>query len=256
MALIDDLRQYIAVNGHIGTPSLNARALILAEFHGTPLSGIICRELLHNPRYRYFANESFLNATKVRSGVREYLYHRVLPTPFGPGDAGLDRFEQGKRILVPRFAAVLDDLRQHPRYILNIGSSLTGAARNQRLAKHFLDEIRDRGLSNQDRGILLVGAAHAAAVPFDGDATTTRMILERYQYKCASMLLLSAPNDSVVAIHGEHRTRMDLTDLLGGRPRLAMNLRQAGSPFYSVKFAISTSSHSLASQYEYAILGS
>jgi len=257
MALEDDLRRYIAHEGFVGLPSTHAALTILGERHGSPSSTPLCHEFLQDPSIRFFANESFLNSTVIRQGTRDYLYHHVLPPPFNPADSSVGRYEQGKRLLIPRFTTVLDDLRARPRYILNIGSTLETRTRRRdaRLAQHFFEEFHDRRLSRRDRGLVLLGANHAAAAAVVSEAhTTTRMILEKHGFKCVSVLLMSGELRTVRPIDAE--TEIDLLALLPrGRSRLALDLRGHGSPFHSVRLEDSDTGNSVATQFEFMILG-
>jgi hypothetical protein len=114
----------------------------------------LLRELLKNLRFRYFANESFLNAGSGRRALRDYWQSGTLPPAFDnsdPAQAALVGEDLARRVLTRRFQAVLDDLKVHPRYILPIGSRSDGAGRDRRLAQHFLEEARDRGIARPTR---------------------------------------------------------------------------------------------------------
>jgi hypothetical protein len=164
MALADDLRDYMALHG-TATTDVGAWAgpVIVGETHqfmkgDAPIRSVasvrLLRELLKNLRFRYFANESFLNAGSGRRALRDYWQSGTLPPAFDnsdPAQAALVGEDLARRVLTRRFQAVLDDLKVHPRYILPIGSRSDGAGRDRRLAQHFLEEARDRGIARDAR---------------------------------------------------------------------------------------------------------
>jgi hypothetical protein len=163
MALDDDLRAYVSKRGQPTTEITESHDIVIVgEIHAFLLdeetSGIrtkatvrLVRELLRNSRYRYFANEGFLNAGPVRVGIRDYLRGGRLPPAFDPAATGVEIQEIAKRVLTRRYQPILDDLRANPRYVLSIGSRLGGPARDHRLAQHFVEEMRDRGLGTHTR---------------------------------------------------------------------------------------------------------
>src|SRR5712671_2374793 len=150
MTLRDDLRAYILANGRPAITLGAAEVVIVGETHGFLTAPIrttamrrLVRELLGDPRFRYFGNESFLNAGPVRQAIRDYWLRAVLPPEFDPAAPGADAMddqERGRRLIPRRFQPVLDDLRAKPRYVLSIGSRMGGAIRDRRLAQHFFEE--------------------------------------------------------------------------------------------------------------------
>ncbi len=164
--------------------------------------------MLKDPHYRYFANESYLNAGPVRVGVRNYLRDGSLPPKFDPKPTSVDLMaiariifdpkemdrdllEIARRMLPRRYQPVLDLSCANPRYVLPIGTSiLDGAARDARMAQHLFEEIADRRMSAVTPGIVLLGAVHASAVPTAG-WPTTRMLIEKRGYKCVSIRVLT-----------------------------------------------------------------
>lgn len=287
MALIDDLRDYIAIYGQkeINIAEKHTVAIV-GEIHEfllrrdvaairTTASVRLLLELLHNPRYRYFANESFLNAGPVRLGVRDYWRSATLPPPADPNITNADNLndreieEIGKRVLTRRFQSVLDFLRSHPRYILSIGSMIAhGPARDLRLAQHFFEEIEDRQLSPGIPGVLLLGADHASAAPGE-DWATTRMHIEKRGYKCVSIRVLTdfetngQADDAVFPLNRNtpvtsiaQVTSIRMTSLVTLTPvTIPTDQRLGGqlSPFRSVTFT-EGGDKSVAEQFEYIVL--
>lgn len=279
MALTDDLRDYIAKHG-TATTDVGAWAgpVIVGEIHQFLKSGDaairstasvrLLRELLKNARFRYFANESFLNAGPGRRGLREYWQNGTLPPTFDnsdPAQAALDDQEVARRVLTRRFQAVLDDLKASPRYILPIGSRQGGAVRDRRLAQHFLEEALDRGIARQTPGVVLLGVTHAAATAFHDGQVTTRMILEQRGYRCVSILVLTdfsrasdnTIDDAVVPL-ADRTTTIRLAGLASKNP---VSFRTdhpmptgKTNPFRQIADAGSTSGRSLAEQYEFIVL--
>ena len=278
MALRDDLTAYIAQHGR---PKLAVaekhNVAIIGETHaflGSDVSAIraaatvrLLLELLGNPRYRYFGNESFLNAGPVRRGVQDYWRRATLPPPFDPTLTNLDIQEIGRRVLTRRFQPVLDFLRANPRYILSIGSRVEGRARDRRLAQHFFEEMADRKLHPAIPGVLLVGANHAAAKPVVNEATT-RMILQQRGYKCLSIRVLTDfmregdADDAVVPVvegpvtSPAQVTDIRLTSLVAQSPWTVPTDRPSPthqpSPFRRVAFP--NHDTSVAEQFEYIVL--
>jgi hypothetical protein len=272
--LHDRLKNYIAQHGNkvafTDAPSVVMVGEVHAFLKGNPssiraLASVrILRELLHSPKFRYFANESFLNAGPVRLGVRQYWREGTLPPEFNPkADVDLAGAEIAKRVLVRRFHLVLDDLRPQPRYILSIGSSVDGPGRDQRLAQHLFEEMRDRKLPHNTPGVILVGAHHAAAAPMVRARTaTTRMILERHGFRCTSILLLTDftdenddSDDTVVPLNGSSADGVRLTSLIIKSP-IAFNTTASGTqnPFKTVQLAGDDTDNSLAQQFEVIVL--
>lgn len=271
MALTDDLRKYISEHGRPEAPKFSeSRVVIVGEYHGHAaiarlnVSLRLLRHLLRDGRYRFFGNESFLNAGPIRRGVREYLGQGKLPPPFNPDDGDISREEKGKRFFTNAFKPLLDDLRADPKYVLHIGSRGTRDARDPRIAQHFFDEMLDRGVTPRTPGVLLLGAAHAAAAPFDKGQTTTRMYLERKGYDCVSVLVLTdstrdgQADDRVVATTGKVLESVRLTSLIGSGSVTVSTRHQLvkgpPSPFHNVRLEGSDSGKALAAQFEYLML--
>ncbi|MBV9965496.1 MAG: hypothetical protein JO008_07355 [Alphaproteobacteria bacterium] len=210
MALDDGLRSFITSRGETTTRIAEPHdVVIVGETHAflmheensairTRASVRLVLELLGYGRYRYFANEGFLNAGPVRVGIRDYWRDGTLPPPFDPAATGLSQEEIARRVLTRRYKPILDFLRTNPRYILSIGSRIDGPARHRRLAQHFFEEMGDRRINMRTPGVMLLGALHAAAAPFEDGEKTTRMILEERGYRCVSILVLTdfAPDDT------------------------------------------------------------
>ena len=182
MALTDDLKDYIARNGTASTVIKEKHNVaIVGETHAllkTPGSEIrttatvrLLLELLADVKYKYFANESYQIKGKIRRGVEEYMRSKTLPPVFDPKQTDLDIEEIGERVLVRRYLPVLDYIRAHPRYILDIGSLIEDDGRDAALAQNFLDEFKARGLHAGDAGVLLLGAHHASVTPDAKPAT-------------------------------------------------------------------------------------
>ena len=264
MALAEDLRQYISQHGRAETPAVaESRVVIVGEYHGTREVVKFLQKLLRDRRYKFFGNESFLNAGVAQQGVRDYWRQSKLPPPFNPNDVNVAREETAKRIFIRQFQDVLDDLKLHPRYILSIGSRTKGGIRDWRLAQHFFDEALDRGIGPQTPGVLLLGAAHAAAVPFHNGWTTTRMYLEQKGYDCVSILHLTnfrrnATHKDDTVFSATDPLGVRLTRLMRGRHVSISTRRQSGngqrSPFYDVRLKDCNTGKSLAEQFEYLVL--
>jgi len=276
-SLSDSIQSYIATNGHSSIDLADAPdVLIVGEIHArwaqppsirAFASVEVLRELLRNPRFRYFANESFMNAGPIRLGVREYWRNGTLPPAFDPKDKDtLDPIEIGRRVLTRRFQLVLDDLRKNPRYILSIGSSVDGPTRDARLAQHFFEEVRDRGMPAHTPGVVLLGANHAGAVPLQPDTiATTRAILEQHGNRCLSILVLTDFVDSGVADDlvfplGDRQAAsgIRLTSLVAKTP-VSFNIAEppsgaASNPFDDIEWVSSDLSVALAKQFEVLVL--
>src|SRR5882762_3310609 len=118
MTLRDDLRAYILANGRSTITLGTAEVVIVGETHGflsapirTTAMRRLVRELLSDPRFRYFGNASFLNAGPVRQAIRDYWLRAVLPPEFDPAAPGADAMddqERGRRLIPRRFQPVLD----------------------------------------------------------------------------------------------------------------------------------------------------
>jgi hypothetical protein len=238
-------------------------------------------ELLKDPRYRYFANESYLNAGPVRVGVRNYLRDKSLPPKFDPKPTSVDLMaiariifdpkemdrdlmEIARRVLPRRYQPVLDFIRANPRYVLPIGTSiLDGAARDARMAQHLFEEIADREMAAVTPGIVLLGAVHASAVPTAG-WPTTRMLIEKRGYKCVSIRVLTDfesdgnVDDGVVPL-GTDLTKVSsgdiirLTSLVAKTPvTIPTAVDGQNSPFRKVNFG--TNNNPVADEFEYIVL--
>jgi len=181
VTLRDELLNYMARNGRDAIALEKPEVVIVGEIHGyltsdeaavrTAATMRLLRELLADPRFRYFACELFQNAGPVRPAIRDYWVHAALAPRFvdntAPGAAPMDVQEIGRRVMPRRFQPVLDDLRARPRPVLSIGSRMDGLdVRDRRIAQHFFEEVSDRGIPRGTPGVVLVGDAHAAATPF------------------------------------------------------------------------------------------
>jgi len=278
MALTDDLKDYITRNCTNTTVIKEKHNVaIVAETHAflrTNISEIrtkatvrLLLELLADVKYKYFANESYTNKGPIRTGVDEYMKSKTLPPVFDPKQTDLDVEEVGKRVLVRRYQPVLDFIRAHPRYILDIGTIIDGEARDAALAQNFSDEFKARGLHAGDAGVLLLGTHHAAAVS-DSQKPTVRMILEKGGLSCVSIRSLTdfqkpgdTPDDVVVETTKplDRLTEGDLirlTSLVDKTPvTIATNrgwTNDRASPFRRVTFG--SSKVSVAEQFEYIVL--
>jgi hypothetical protein len=279
MALENDLRDYIAQHG-TATTEVGAwpGPVIVGEIHqflrsgDAPIRSIasvrLLRELLKSPRFRYFANESFLNAGPGRRGVHDYWQKGTLPPAFDnsdPAQAALDDQEVARRVLTRRFQVVLDDLKASPRYILPIGSRQGGAVRDRRLAQHFVEEALDRGIARQTPGVVLLGLSHAGATAFHAGQVTTRMILEKQGYRCVSILLLTdfvrttdnTIDDTVIPL-ADPTAAIRLAGLAAKSPVSVRTdhamLAGKTNPFRQIALEGSDSGRSLAEQFEVVVL--
>src|SRR5262245_3963130 len=140
MPLADDLRSYFTTFGHEGPPPFeHAKVVIIGEYHSAvapryAASVGVLRQIFRDGRYQFFANESFLNASVVRKGVRDDWQHGVVPPAYNPAVHYRDRYEIGKAAFVNAFHPLVNDLKTKPVYILHIGSRTTGRARDARIA--------------------------------------------------------------------------------------------------------------------------
>jgi hypothetical protein len=277
VTLRDDLLNYMARHGRDSLALGTSEVVMVAEFHArlrnnhgaarTPVMLRLVRELLADQRFRYFGNESFQNAGPVRSAIRDYWERAALPPGFDsavPWPDAMDAQVIGRRVMPHRFKPVLDDLRAKPRYVLSIGSRSHGDDRDRRLAQHFLEEASDRGIARHTPGVLLLGAAHAAATPFFRGQMTTRMILERRGYHCTSIRVITdltvegSSDDSVLPLASVPDNAV-LPDIRLGsltlRSPISFSTRASpDSPFFSVRDPDSDSGQSFAEQYEYVVL--
>jgi len=179
MALSDDLKDYIAQNSDTKTSIPDQHVVVIVgETHApteditgksavrTKTSTRLVQELLFDPKYRYYGSEYLDNAGPERRSVRQFLHDGTLPPQYDPSkDSGIGDVEKKRRIFLNRQAPILQNIREHPRYVLNIATDATGSARDARMAMHFFEEIKDRKLNQTVPGILLVGAFHAARLP-------------------------------------------------------------------------------------------
>jgi hypothetical protein len=272
MTLRDDLLNYMARHGRGAIDLDRPEVVMVGEFHAHLRSNDtavratattrLVRELLADQRFRYFGNEWFQNAGPIRHAIRDYWSRAALgPTfnPASPVDDAMDDEHVGARVTPRLFQPVLDDLRARPRYVLAIGARGL-AARDRRLAQHFFEEIADRGIRRHTPGVLLLGAAHAAATPFDMGQTTMRMMLERQGYRCTSIYLMTdyaggtRPDDEVYPLASGTPPGIRLGSLTLRSP-ISFNTRaSADSPFFRVRGRHSDSGQSMAEQFEFIVL--
>ena len=273
MTLRDDLLNYMARHGRDAIALERPEVVIIGELHGRLRSDVaavrttatvrLVRELLTDPRFRYFGNEHFQNAGPVRHAVRDYWVRAALLPRFdntAPGADAIDAQVVGRQVTPRRFQPVLDDLRAWPRYVLSIGSRMDGDVRDRRLAQHFFEEVSDRGIARHAPGLLLLGAAHAAATPFSMGQTTTRMILERSGYRCTSIRVItdfaggSSPDDSVLPLASGTPPAIPLGNLTLRSPISFSTRASRDSPFFRVRDRFSDSGQSIAEQFEFMVL--
>jgi hypothetical protein len=280
MALSDDLKDYIAKNSDTKTTIPDQHVVVIVgETHAptedttgksavrTNSSTRLVQELLFDPKYRYYGSEYLDNAGPERRSVRQFLRDGIAPPRYDPSkDSGIGDVEKKRRIFLNRQAPILENLREHPRYVLPIATDATGSARDARMAMHFFEEIKDRKLNHTVPGILLVGAFHAAKTPYDS-WQTMRMILEKHGYQCISIQIMTdytasdgVEDDRVVSID----TKLDeikpadvirLTSLVSDTPVTIPTDNKWGmqpSPFRKVTHGYSKSS--VAEQYDYIVL--
>ncbi len=109
-------------------------------------------------------------------------------------------------------------------------------------------------------GVLLLGAAHAAATPFDMGQMTTRMILERQGYRCTSIRLVTdfsangRSDDAVFPMASGRPTGIRLGSLALQSPISVSTRATRDSPFFRVRDEFSDSGQSIAEQYEFVVL--
>jgi hypothetical protein len=274
VTLRDDLLNYIARNGRDAISFERPNVVIIGESHGylrsndaavrTTTTVRLLRELLIDQRFRYFGSEYFLNAGPIRRAIRDYWVHHALPPGFddtAPGADAMDLLEVGRRVIPRWFQPVLDDLRARPRHILSIGSLVNGGIRDRRLAQHFFEEVSDRGITRDTPGVLLLGAAHAAATPFIMGQTTTRMILEHHGYHCTSINVITdydnagVSDDIVVPLASGGKLPNIRLGSLTLPSRICFSTRASrDSPFFRVRDRDCHSGQSLAEQYEFVVL--
>ena len=203
MALSDDLKDYIAKNSDTKTAIPDQHSVIIVgETHAptedttgksavrTNSSTRLVQELLFDPKFRYYGSEYLDNAGPERRSVRQFLRDGTLPPKYDPSkDAGIGAVERSRGFL-NRQAPILENIREHPRYVLNIATDATGSARDARMAMHFFEEVKDRKLNHTVPGILLVGSFHAARTPYE-TWPTMRMILEKHGSQCVSIQIMT-----------------------------------------------------------------
>jgi hypothetical protein len=274
VTLRDDLLNYMARNGRDTIALEKPEVVIIGEIHGyltsndaavrTTATVRLVRELLTDPRFRYFGSEYFQNAGPIRHAVRDYWERAALAPRFdntAPGAATMDVQEVGRRVTPRWFQPVLDDLRARPRHVLSIGSRMNGLdVRDRRLAQHFFEEVSDRGIARGTPGVLLLGAAHAAATSWGMGQTTTRMILERRGYHCTSIRVITdfvsadGGDDTVVPLVSGRLPRIRLGSLTLPS-RICFSTRASrDSPFFRVSDQYTFSGQSIAEQYEFIVL--
>jgi hypothetical protein len=273
MTLRDDLMNYIARNGQGRIELDRPEVVMVGELHAHLRSNDtaaratattrLVRELLTDQRFRYFGNEWFQNAGPIRHAVRDYWVRTALGPAFdpaAPGAAAMDDQHVGARVTPRRFQPVLDDLRARPRYVLSIGARVNGDGRDRRLAQHFFEEVADRRIGRHTPGVLLFGAAHAAATPFFMGQTTTRMILERQGYRCTSIRVISdftangRSDDAVFPLASGRPSGIRLGSLTLQSPISFTTRATRDSPFFRVRDEFSDSGQSIAEQYEFVVL--
>jgi hypothetical protein len=276
VTLRDDLLSYMARYGQDTLALERREVVIVGELHGhlrsndaavrTTATMRVVRGLLTDQRFRYFGNEWFQNSGPVRHAVRDYWLRRALLPGFdnmAPGAAAMGPQEIGRRVTPRMFQPVLDDMRARPRHVLSIGSSVGGDARDRRLAQHFFEEVSDRGIAPHTPGVLLLGAAHAAATPFFMGTTTTRMILEHRGYHCTSIRIMTdfprgsngGPDDAVLPMaSGRQLPEIRLASLTLRSPISFSTRASPDSPFFSVRDPSSDTGQSIADQYEFVVL--
>ena len=280
MALSDDLKGYIAKNSDTKTVIPNKHSVIIVgETHAptedttgksevrTNSSTRLVQELLFDPKFRYYGSEYLDNAGPERRSVRQFLRDGKLPPKYDPSkDAHIGDVEKKKRIFLNRQAPILENIRENPRYVLNIATDATGSARDARMAMHFFEEVKDRKLNHTVPGILLVGSHHAAKTPYD-TWPTMRMILEKHGYQCVSIHIMTdftasdgVQDDRVVSVD----TKLDdikpadvirLTSLVSETPITFPTDRKwdgKQSPFRKVTHGYQKSS--IAEQHDYIVL--
>ena len=278
MALIDDLKDYIARNSTTATAIKEKHNVaIVGETHAflkttdseirTKAAVRLLLELLADVKYKYFANESYQNKGKIRSGVDEYVRGKTLPPVFDPKQTNLDIEEVGKRVLVRRYLPVLDFIRANPRYILNIGSLIEGEGRDAALAQNFLAEFKARGRHLGDAGVLLLGSSHASGTS-DHKYSTVREILYKSGLSSVSIRVLTdfqrgdVPDDAVFEQNNKPLTDLTLGDII----RLTSLVEKTpvtiavdrswtngrASPFWRLTFG--QSKVSVAAQFDYLVL--
>jgi hypothetical protein len=280
MALSDDLKDYIAKNSDTKTAIPDQHSVIIVgETHAptedttgksavrTNSSTRLVQELLFDPKFRYYGSEYLDNAGPERRSVRQFLRDGTLPPKYDPSkDADIGAVEKKQRIFLNRQAPILENIREHPRYVLNIATDATGSARDARMAMHFFEEVKDRKLNHTVPGILLVGSFHAARTPYKS-WPTMRMILEKHGYQCVSIQIMTdytatdgVQDDRVVSVD----TKLDdikpadvirLTSLVSETPITFPTDRKwdgKQSPFRKVTHGYQKSS--IAEQYDYIVL--
>ena len=175
MALADDLQDYMALHGTATTDvGTWAGPVIVGETHqfmkgDAPIRSVasvrLLRELLKDLRFRYFANESFLNAGSGRRALRDYWQSGTLPPAFDnsdPAQAALVGEDLARRVLTRRFQAGArrsqDPSALHPAHRFALGRSRprppAGPAfpRGSARPRHRLRDARRRAAGRRPRG--------------------------------------------------------------------------------------------------------
>jgi hypothetical protein len=176
-SLADVLKKHITENGSSEVEvrveeerrNLGRTLVIIAENHSADTrSADLARRLMKNDVYRFIASEYFLNAGSLRTEIRDFM--RGSRTSLGG-------------LLCP-YENLLRDLRRKPRYILFVGSRTeTRDVRDQRIARHLVEEIADRKLNQTTPGVLVCGISHGSRVAFAGQQKTMRRWLEDTGFK-------------------------------------------------------------------------
>lgn len=223
--------------------------------------------LIERGRFRYLANEWFLNAGPARQAVRQ------LVAPGGTlREVPSRRSERVlARIIPAAFGPVVAAARRRRMFVLSIGSRFRDIrSRDQRLAQHFEETMANRGLSQNAPGVFLLGAAHAGAQPFRQGSRTMRQLLQARGYRFVSVRIVSnrplsdgVRGDLFVAMSPSNMSEsFALVDMM--RPgvdwcavatRSAPGSSRSGqSPFDSVREASFATPSSIAARYEVLVV--
>jgi hypothetical protein len=265
-SLVDDLKKHIKENGSSEVESrveeqrqsLGRTVVVIAENHSSDArSAEMARRLMKNDVYRFIASEYFLNAGAFRLEIRDFL--RGLRNSLG-------------KLLCP-YLNLLKDLRSKPRFVLFVGSRTNPLdVRDQRIARHFMEEFADRKLKRTAPGVLVCGISHGSRVARDGQKKPTRRWLEDAGFKILGACLMTddfdrarlnldkvqVRTDRVWPI-GEKQTdsnKIHLLDLVSTNSEATL-VPTAGSPFERVTDENrngESSPLSMAQRYELVIL--